>query len=201
MPVMGLVKEAVTEEPWVSVTYDEHLGPNTGRILDTFADQGMSGTFFTLGEEANAHPELVRMILEEGHEIGNHAYHHRRLTQISDHGHRQYRKTLLAIEALTGFRTALARPPFGRLNDGVIAAAASLGMTTVKWSLTPRWSDNPRKIAEYLLDGVRPGQIILLHQNDYCTDALPYLLEGLREQGLRSVPATLLLGGRFVYAS
>lgn len=200
VPVTRLVTRATTKEPWVSITYDEHLGPNTRSILQAFADYGMAGTFFTLGEEAEASPELAGAILAQGHEIGNHAYNHRVLTRTPDHGLRQYRKALRTIESVTGFRTALARPPFGKVNDEVIAAAGSLGMTTVKWGPSPKWFDTyPGHIAEVALDGIEPGAIILLHQTEPAARALPLILAGLRERGLRSVPVTRLLGGDFRY--
>jgi peptidoglycan-N-acetylglucosamine deacetylase len=202
VPVTGLVTEAKPEEAWVSVTYDEHLGPNTRRILEAFAEYGMAGTFFTVGEEAEENPDLARSILEEGHEIGNHTYHHRDLTQTPDHGRRQYAKGLRAIQVVTGFRTALARPPFGKINDDVVAAAHSLGMTTVKWGRSPFWADpSARHIAEFALERMVSGRIVVLHQNDPGAEALPLILSGLRDRGLRSVPVTQLLGGRFLYSS
>lgn len=199
VPVSGVITHAETREPWVSITYDEHLGQNTGRILESFADNRMTGTFFTLGEEAEASPEIAREILAQGHELGNHAYHHRMLPNTPDHGLRQYRRAQRAIEQVTGFRTALARPPFGKVNDEVIAAAESLGMTTVMWGRSPAWFADPEHMAEFALDGLQPGRILLFHQNDRGADALPLILRGLLERALRSVAVTQLLGGRFLY--
>src|SRR5215208_7009682 len=176
VPVTGLVTHAITKEPWVSITYDEHLGTNTPKILQSFDDYEMAGTFFTIGEEAAAAPDLTRAILSRGHELGNHSYNHARLIGLPDHGRRQYDKTLRTIHAITGFRTSLARPPFGQVNDDVIAAATSLGMTTVNWGPSPYWWDPyPGHMAEVALDGIKPGQIVLLHQTAAAAQALPLI--------------------------
>src|SRR4029079_690886 len=106
------------------------------------------------------------------------------------------------IQAETGFRPCLARPPGGKVDAGVIASAEALSMTSVKWGHSPCWCDpNPHHIAQTALDGVQPGQIILLHQTDADTQALPMILQGLQDRGLRSVPTTALLGGHLAGAT
>jgi peptidoglycan/xylan/chitin deacetylase (PgdA/CDA1 family) len=200
LPVGGLVSEGRSDQPCVSVTYDDPLGSNTWRILEAFADFGMTTTFFVVGKEAEQHPELARAILACGHEIGNHSFSHVPLTKVPDHGLRQYARAQRVIERVTGLRTGVARPPSGKTDNDVIAAAASLSMTTVKWGPSPYWWDPyPRHVAQVCLDEIRPGRIVLLHQNDAGAGALPYVLAGLAERGLRSVSVTELLGGRFLY--
>jgi peptidoglycan/xylan/chitin deacetylase (PgdA/CDA1 family) len=140
------------------------------------------------------------VILACRHKIGNHSFSHVPLTKVPDHGLRQYAKAQRAIDQITGFRTAVARPPAGKVDDEVIAAAAALGMATVRWGPSPYWWDPyPRRVAQVCLEGIRPGRIVLLHQNEAGSEALPYLLDGLAERGLRSVPVTRLVGGCFLY--
>lgn len=203
VPVSGLVNRGATSKPWVTVTYDEHLSPtNTRSIIQAFDRFDMKGTFFTVGKEAWARPGLTHAILDHGNEIGNHSWSHVDLTQTNDKGLYQYRLTNQTIQAETGFRPCLARPPGGKVDAGVIASAEALGMASVKWGHSPCWCDpNPHHIAQTALDGVQPGQIILLHQTDADTQALPMILQGLQDRGLRSVPTTALLGGHLAGAT
>jgi peptidoglycan-N-acetylglucosamine deacetylase len=189
----------------VSITYDDTPVAGTRPVLRTFDRYGMSGTFFTVGEQAAANPGLTRAILRHGDELGNHSYTHPNLTTLPDHGYHEYRRTLRTIRSITGFRTCLARPPFGAVDGGVVAAADSLGMTTVMWDQSPLWRDpdpNPKHLAHVALEKVNRGEIIVLHPwKDADRRALHLILRGLLKRGLRSVPVTKLLGGHFVYES
>ena len=194
------VSEATVDSNLVSITFDERLGKSTRAILNTFERFRARATFFIPGRNAASHRDLARKVAARGHELANHTQTHPDLTRLPDSGLAEIRRGSATLERLTGFRPCLFRPPFGTVDEEVVKAASGLGLQTVLWSgggIDP-FTNDPEVVAEQALDGVHPGSIVLLHQTPDCAEALPRILAGLRERGLRSVPVTHLLGGRFV---
>ena len=185
----------------VALTFDD--GPNpeaTPRVLDALAESGQVATFFVLGRHAERWPALVRRIASEGHEVGNHGWHHRKLHAS---GPRAVRRDLTmgtdAIQDAAGLRPRFFRAPHGFRSPWVSAIATSLGQRTVGWTLGVHDTDRPgaAEIARRTLGGARPGAIILLHDGDgydpdgdrrQTAEALPAILAGLRERGLGLAP-------------
>lgn len=178
----------------VAVTFDEHLGPNTKKILSTYASRGMHGTFFIVGDEAQANPALVNAIKAGGHELGDHSWSHVRLTETNDSGWYQYYLCKQKLQSIAGVTPAYARPPYGKVNPGVVAAADKLSMRTVKWSVAVNvyWT-YPPQIAKSVLDRVVPGSIVIMHQTDSNAAALPLILDGLEARDLQAVTVASLL--------
>lgn len=184
--------------PWCAVTYDEHIGRWTPSILDAFADAKMLGTFFCVGKEANDHRALTRMILDGGHEVGNHSWSHVDLTTLSDKGAIQLALTQNALAKAYGYKPCTFRPPFGSVDAGVTSAAAARGLATIKWSKAANIFDtNPASVSADVVAAAVAGSIIVLHQIPAHAAALPSILAGLRGKGLTSVPVVKLLGGAF----
>ena len=76
-----------TSEPYVAMTFDDGPHPqNTPRLLDMLRDRNMKATFYVIGSNVDRYPHIVRRIVAEGHEIGNHTYTHRKLTSLSSLG-------------------------------------------------------------------------------------------------------------------
>lgn len=181
----------------VSITFDD--GPNpesTPHILDTLARERVAATFFVLGRHAELWPELVERMASEGHELGNHGWHHRKLHV---HGPAYIRRDLRmgtdAIEAACARQPRLFRAPHGFRNPWVTPIAHSLGQATVGWSLGVWDSAKPgvNVIARRAINGARAGSILLLHDGDgydpagdrmQTALALPAIIAGLRDRGL-----------------
>jgi len=170
----------------VALTFDD--GPNpqaTPAILDALAERGVKATFFVLGRHAERWPELVRRIAAEGHAIGNHGFHHRKLHLKSPRYVRNDLELgLAAIERAAGVRPRWFRAPHGFRSPWVTPIAASLGERTVGWSLGVWDSARPgvEVIATRTVEGARPGSILLLHDGDGYDPA------GDRMQTARAVP-------------
>lgn len=183
----------------VSLTFDD--GPNpraTPLILDVLARERVRATFFVLGRHADRWPELVRRAVDEGHQIGNHGYWHRKLHR---HGPAYVRDDLTRgteavcrASGLPGLRYF--RAPHGFRNPWVTPIARSLGQRTVGWSLGVWDSARPGagEIARRAIDGLRAGSILLLHDGDgydaegdrlQTAEALPLIITGLRARGFR----------------
>ncbi|NUO62545.1 MAG: polysaccharide deacetylase family protein [Gemmatimonadaceae bacterium] len=180
----------------VALTFDD--GPNpeaTPRILDALASSGTTATFFLLGRHVERWPDLARRVADEGHAIGNHGWHHRKLHRLSPSRVREDLELgTKAIVDATGVSPRLFRAPHGFRAPWVTPIAASLGQRTIGWSLGVWDSDRPGvdAIVDRTVGGTRPGSIVLLHDGD------GYAPTGDRTQTAAAVPlivASLDAGG------
>ena len=180
----------------VSITFDD--GPNptaTPLILDVLEREGVRATFFVLGRHAERWPELVKRMADEGHQLGNHGFHHRKLhRRTPGYVRDDLTRGAEAIERASGVRPRHFRAPHGFRSPWVTPIARSLGERTVGWSLGVWDSARPGadEIVKRALDGMRAGSILLLHDGDgYDADgdrtqtaaALPRIIDGLRARG------------------
>ena len=155
----------------VALTFDD--GPNppyTNEILDVLRSEHVHATFFVVGRAAAAYPATVRRIVADGNAIGNHTWDHAHLVmETPDQVGSELRRTDDEIYHLTGIHTRLMRPPFGARDFAVIDKARSLGYTVVMWSVPlPNDWEQPgdATIAQRVLDNVRDGGIIVLHDGN-----------------------------------
>lgn len=175
----------------VVLTFDD--GPDdliTPAMLDVLRDWQSTATFFVIGDQVQARPDLVRRAAEEGHTIGNHTWSHADLTGLDPEGVRgELARTSDAIAAATGSPPTLWRPPFGKHDAAVDAEAEDLGMQLLSWSDGTDGLDwqglAPQAIADRVVGNAEPGSIVLLHDiHQNSLDALPLVLQGLHEKGL-----------------
>lgn len=195
----------------VALTFDDGPDPEvTPRVLDVLAQYGARATFFTIGCLLAAHPQLARRLKEEHHELGNHSWTHSRQQSFFRARRQQLEieRCAQAIGALTGSRAAgpaqpLFRPPFGLRTPPLVLTAWRMQLTLVSWSLHSHdtRTRDPQRIAQRVLEKIRPGDIVLLHDGhdvpgrhrSACAQALPRILQGLHEKGLQCVTVTELL--------
>lgn len=202
----SMITHGPRDQMEVAISFDD--GPNdpwTLRIADVLDQYGIEGAFFVVGQNASVHPEIVRQLVEGGNLIGNHSYHHRKRDVILDPNYSDLWEAETAIASAAGVCPALYRPPNGFHTPWQLHAVSSHGMKTITWDVIPRdWKDPPpSEIVSRVLDSVRPGSIILLHDGDdtnQTTDrsatlaALPGIIDGLRERGYSVVRLDRLLG-------
>ena len=200
-PVFGrVVRRAPGAGKVVALTFDD--GPNpraTPAILDVLRDENVPATFFLLGKHVERWPQLAARVAAEGHLLGNHGYHHRKLHW---RGPAYVRTDIVlgtqAIASATGVRPRLFRAPHGFRSPWVSGIARELGQRTVGWSLGVWDSDKPgaAEIARRADAGTRAGAVVLLHDGDgYDPDgdrmqtaaALPIIIRSLRARGFRFV--------------
>jgi peptidoglycan/xylan/chitin deacetylase (PgdA/CDA1 family) len=180
----------------LALTFDDGPNPNaTPLILDTLAEKSVRATFFVLGSHAERWPELVRRICNEGHQIGNHGYFHRKLQFKSPfYVSRDIRLGIRAIRRAGGPAPRYFRAPHGFRSPWTTPIANSYGERTVGWSLGVWDSDRPGvdEIVRRTLEGISPGSIVLLHDGDgYNPDgdrlqtaaALPRIIDQLKDKG------------------
>lgn len=176
----------------VALTFDD--GPRsrfTPRVLDLLRGAGARATFFLEGRRVEKHPDLVRRIVDEGHEIGNHGYEH--------NGEALQTQAARCEKALSdrGVCTRLFRPPMGRIAARDILRFVARGYRVVLWSVDRR--DSLRHEGKWTgpapdCGQVRAGDIVLMHDdNPVCLAELPELLAVLKRQKLGAVTVSELL--------
>jgi peptidoglycan/xylan/chitin deacetylase (PgdA/CDA1 family) len=191
----------------VALTFDDGPSEDTERVLDALADYGLRAAFFMIGRQVERFPQTARRVAAEGHEIGNHSYSHPIYLYRSPRETRlQLERTQAIITDVTGVRPQFARPPCGVRTPAYFRAARALGLQTVQWTHAGfDWKlRDPAQIARIVIKGARAGSIILLHDADSACRkdrratviALPLIIEGLKERGLRVVPLTQLIAAR-----
>ena len=159
-----------------------------------FRRNGEIATFFVLGPLVERHPELARRIVDEGHEIGSHAWSHRSLSALSDEvALDELERTDAMIAASTGVTPALMRPPYGHYD----LDTRYLGYPLALWDVDPRdWQHrNPSETVRRTLRSVRPGSVVVLHDIHAATvEAMPLLVAELRASGYSLVTMSTLTG-------
>ncbi|MCB1225268.1 MAG: polysaccharide deacetylase family protein [Verrucomicrobiales bacterium] len=188
-----------TQQPVVAMTFDDGPHPtNTPRLLKILRDRNIKATFFVVGKNAQAYPQIIRQILAEGHEIGNHTWTHGSLTGMSDDQIRsELRRSSDAVFAASGYRPHTIRPPYGAINTRVKQLMyGEFGYPTILWSVDPEDWRRPgvSVVTSRLVNGARPGAILLAHDIHPPTiDAMPGTFDQLLARGYRFVTVSQLM--------
>jgi len=164
----------------VSLTFDDGPHPeHTPRLLDALAEAGAQATFFVIGEKARRYPHLLRRIVQEGHELGNHTLSHAEPSQTTAEAFlREVRRTRRLLQDLVGCDTRLVRPPKGELTPAKCVGLWRMGQTIVLWNVDPRdYAMRLRMEIDRWTGQYRPaaGDIVLLH------DMYPFAEFAVRE--------------------
>ncbi len=193
-----LIKRVEGINDMVSITFDDGPYPQlTEQYLEVLDKLNVRATFFMVGSRIKVYPELARQVVEQGNEIGSHSWQHARLDKLTaDAIIEDLNNVKNQIQADTGQEVKLLRPPYGACSDTLLATAKQLGYQIVTWDVDPRdWEDPaPEKTAAGILENVKPGSIIILHEGHPNTlQALPVIIQKLRERGLEPVPVSVML--------
>ena len=183
----------------MALTFDD--GPNakaTPEILAVLREKKVKATLFLLAVNVEQHPELVQQAVQDGHEIGTHAYSHMLLGRQPKQLVEEELDKAEKIISNWAPRPILFRPPGGSYNKGVLAAAHARGYTTVTWSVDPEdWRCPPvGEVVQRVMTQVKPGSIVLLHDGQYplpTPEAIKQIIDQLREQGYTLVTVSELL--------
>lgn len=193
------ISRVSTTHKVVAITIDD--GPNykaTPEILAVLKEKQVKATFFVLGENAEHLPKILAQEVADGHEIGIHTYSHPTLPKLGPTKIEEEFSKAEKVIATTAPKPTLFRPPGGLYNHQVIKTAHQKGYTVVLWSIDPRdWSCPPsQKVVETVVNNIKPGSIILLHDGQYplpTPQALGIIIDRLREQGYEFVTVSELL--------
>ncbi|WP_415950671.1 polysaccharide deacetylase family protein [Streptomyces sp. KLOTTS4A1] len=186
------------EAKCIALTFDAGPGKDTPELLDTLKHEKVPATFFLLGKNhVKKHPEVVRRLAAEGHEVANHTWTHGILTDLStDEIRAELDRTQQAIKDITGKEPTLMRPPQGRTDDKVSKVCEELGLSQVLWSVTAKdyATTDSDLIEKRVLDQAGRDGIILLHDiYDGTVPAVPGIIKALKAQGYTFVTVPQLM--------
>ena len=211
-PTACVVRRSGKQPKRIAFTFDDGPDPLwTPGVLDALKSVKAPATFFVCGVNAQEHPDLLKRMWAEGHEIGNHSFYHPNFGQIPQaRVVMELNATQRAIQAATLRSTTLFRPPYGIDSQPSTAEeiapvneARKLGYVTVAEGLDPRdWEGHPtpEQIAGRVVQDAESGQgnIVLLHDSggnrEATIKAIPLIVNRLRTLGYQFVPVSDLMG-------
>ena len=186
-------------KPLVALTFDDGPGPLSEATITILRSAGATATFFLVGKELSGWPALTDIPSEEltVGSLGDHTWNHISLpgkpvgTLVSE-----VLQTRRAITEATGAPVSLFRPPYGAHDQTLDAFLQGHGLLEVLWSIDSQDSqgDTPDEILARVSSGLRPGAIILLHENRSTTlHVLPSILSLIKARGFKTVTVEQLL--------
>lgn len=191
------------EEKVCSISFDAAWGAdNTQKILDVLKEYDVKATFFVVGNWATQYPDTAKAIAAAGHEVMNHSNAH-------DHFNRLSAEEIIAdvsacnekVQGITGTCPTLIRCPYGEYDDHVVAAIRSMGMEPIQWDVDSLdWKGiSASEITRRVTGKVGCGSIILFHNaGEHTPEALPDILQYLKDNGYKVVPISeILLAGDY----
>lgn len=184
----------------IALTFDD--GPNPKRtppLLNLLDEMSTPATFFLVGKQAAAHPEMVRRMARSGHAVENHTWNHFNLARLSEpEVLRELASTTRTLTALAGRAPKYFRPPGGNTSGAARRTAAMLGMSPAMWSFASGKIEGwpIEDMLPALLEAAHPGAIYLIHNGtDKILHVLPKMVEELRRQGYEFVTLDVLMSG------
>ena len=178
--------EAAAARGEIAITIDDGPDPAvTPAVLDLLDRHGVKATFFCIGEQARRHPDLCREIADRGHAVENHSMYHRHhfALLLSKGCFSELAVAQETLTAITGIRPTFFRAPAGLRNPLLDPVLSRLGLQLASW--TRRGFDtveqNPQTVLAKLLDGLKAGDILLLHDGNAArtVTGVPVILEVL----------------------
>jgi peptidoglycan/xylan/chitin deacetylase (PgdA/CDA1 family) len=184
----------------IAIGFDDGPSAYTQKVLRVLRRFKSHATFFEIGQEVPGRAKVMKKVLKQGNEIGNHSLHHE-----PEPSSASLHETNRLIRRATGFRPCDFRPPDGSAGGGLIARAHAQHLVTVDWNVDPRDWARPGvgAIADNVIRNARNGSIVVMHDGggdrSETVAALPAILAHFRHRGYRFVPVVELLGNRFIY--
>jgi peptidoglycan/xylan/chitin deacetylase (PgdA/CDA1 family) len=205
--IFGRAARVIPRPGLFALTFDDGPDPrHTPQIAEALASRGHAGTFFVLGRQVRAHPELVAGLIAQGHEVASHGDDHRLLAFASPAAVRaQLRGAEDAVRAATGAPPApLFRAPHGVRSPWLARTLRGAGYRLVAWdgSVFDTAEPGADEIVARVAGLLEPGRVVLLHDGDgsglgasraQTVAALPAILDEAERRGLRSVRLSELL--------
>jgi peptidoglycan-N-acetylglucosamine deacetylase len=157
-------------------------------MLETLKKHQVYATFFLEGRWVKNNPKLARMIVEAGHEVGNHSYSHPDMKSLQTSKVRdELKRTNDIIEVTTGEKVKWFAPPSGSYRDEVVEIADEMDMRTIMWSVdTIDWQKpSPNVLIDRVMGKMHKGAIVLMHPTASTANALNALIVQVKEKELR----------------
>lgn len=176
------------EKPMVSFIINVAWGnEHLSSMLAILKKHHVKATFFLEGRWVQKNPELAKMIVDAGHEVGNHSYTHPNMQNLTSAQIRQeIKRTNEVIEATTGEKSRWFAPPSGSFKNEVVKIAAEERLGTVMWSVdTIDWQKPaPDVLISRVMSKIHNGAIVLMHPTEATEKSLEQLIVQIKEKNL-----------------
>ena len=180
-----------SDKKYIYLTFDEgYEAGYTEKILDVLKQNDVKATFFITAHYLNTQEDLVKRMLEEGHEVGNHTVNHKSMPTLTDEQvKREIMELHQAIYEKFAYEMKLIRPPMGEFSERTLSITNSLGYKTVMWSFAyADWDEKNQPSEEEgqkkILENVHNGEITLLHANSKTnTNILDSVIKEIKNMG------------------
>ena len=198
-PLKITYNQCNVDGPYIAMTFDD--GPsaeNTPRLLDMLKQRKLKATFFVVGQCAAEFPQIMKRIVDEGHEVASHSWSHPNLGKMGEGSVTdQLQRTHDIIEKTTGRPPTVMRPPYGSFTANQKSwVHKKWGYKVIMWDVDPLdWKyRNASRVHEAILRSTVAGSIILAHDIHKTTvDAMPKTFDDLMEKGFKFVTVSELL--------
>jgi peptidoglycan-N-acetylglucosamine deacetylase len=189
-----------TSKMAVALTFDD--GPtkaHTGEILKILRDENIKATFFVMGAEIENHPGELEKIIADGHEVGNHTYHHERMFLVTPSFVKSEIETTDALIRQAGYQHEITfRPPFGKKLFTLPYYLSQNNRKTITWDVEPEtFVKKSEDIISHTLEKTTNGSIILLHvaydSGQESMKSVEPIIKGLKEKGFEFKTVSELL--------
>lgn len=183
----------------VALTFDDGPSADTGAVLRILRREGVPATFYVLGSQVRGREVLLRRMVAEGHEVGNHSWSHPSLAGGGGGAADQLARTQRAVRRATGVTPCTMRPPYGSTSGALVSLVRSMDLVSVLWSVDPQdWRTPGAGAIQGRVSQLRGGGIVVMHDGGgargQTVAALPGIIRSLRARGLRFSTVRDLLG-------
>lgn len=181
------------QRPMIALTFDDGPGEYTEELINCLVENNAKATFFMLGQNVEAYPEIAKELSDAGMELGNHSYSHPDLVTIgAEAAAQQVSNTDAALKAATGFEATVMRPPGGSFNDSVKAA---IDHPLIIWSVDTRdWATKSEdQTYQVVMDNAQDGSVVLMHDiHEWSVKAAIRMIPDLIAKGFKLVTVSEL---------
>lgn len=176
-----------TNDKKVLLTFDDGPHANTVKVLEVLKKQNVKALFFIIGKNIQGNEVILKQIVTEGHQIGNHSFSHHNFIDVW--GTKKVTKDFETCQKLIEQyqpQSKLFRPPYGVTNPNIAKALKQLNLQSIGWNIRSYDTSikDIEKIKQRVLSQLKPGAIILLHDRlDFMPELLEELIPAIKEKG------------------
>lgn len=185
-------------EKKITITFDDGPSIFTLEVLELLKKHDVKATFFCIGKNIEAHPEILKQIIADGHLVGNHSYSHSPLFDFYNAAtiKEEIEKTDLLLEKYTSRKTNFFRPPYGVTTPSIRRALEKTGHNVIGWNIRSLdgGTKNQELIFNRIIKRVSPGGIVLLHDTaSHSVLVLEQFLQFLQQNNYKVISTEELL--------